>query len=112
MPTYWGDQPLTALFCRFYMLISTGIRDLILKRNEKLWILYLLILSVILSMGSNMSFINNLFFDYLPGYNKFRSVTFIILISIFSIVLFSSLTLEKYLKISQNINQIYLRHFI
>ena len=59
VPTYWGDQPLTAPYfagsiCLFLLVLGI----LILKRNEKLWILYLLILSVILSMGSNMSFIN------------------------------------------------------
>ena len=100
VPTYWGEQPLTAPYfagsiCLFLLVLGI----LTFKRKiEKIWILYLLILSVILSMGSNMSFINNLFFDYLPGYNKFRSVTFIILISIFSVVLFSSLTLERVLK--------------
>ncbi len=99
VPTYWGDQPLTAPYfagsiCLFLLVLGI----LTLKKKEKLWILYLLILSMILSMGSNMSFINNLFFDYLPGYNKFRSVTFIILISIFSVVLFSSLTLQRVLK--------------
>ena len=99
VPTYWGDQPLTAPYfagsiCLFLLILGI----LTLKKKEKIWILYLLMLSVILSMGSNMSFINNLFFDYLPGYNKFRSVTFIILISIFSVVLFSSLTLERVIK--------------
>ena len=114
VPTYWGDQPLTAPYfagsiCLFLLILGI----LILKRNEKLWILYLLILSVILSMGSNMSFINNLFFDYLPGYNKFRSVTFIILISIFSVVLFSSLTLEKVLKnISEHKSNIFKAFYI
>ena len=114
VPTYWGDQPLTAPYfagslCLFLLVLGI----LILKRNEKLWILYLLILSVILSMGSNMSFINNLFFDYLPGYNKFRSVTFIILISIFSVVLFSSLTLEKVLKnISEHKSNIFKAFYI
>ena len=49
VPTYWGDQPLTAPYfagslCLFLLVLGI----LILKRNEKLWILYLLILSVIL----------------------------------------------------------------
>ena len=62
---------------------------IILKAHEKNWLIYLLVTSVVLSMGSNLEIINNLFFDYLPGYNKFRSVTFIIIISIFSVVLIS-----------------------
>ena len=53
---------------------------IILKSHEKNWIVALLIISVLLSMGSNLSFFNNFIFDYFPGYNKFRSVTFIIII--------------------------------
>ena len=98
VPTYWGDQPLTApYFAGSITLFFLILGIMILKRSEKNWIIGLLIISVILSMGSNLSFINNIFFDYLPGYNKFRSVTFIIIISLFSLSLFSSLTLNKLL---------------
>ena len=48
-------------------------------------------------MGSNLSFFNNFIFDYFPGYNKFRSVTFIIIISIFCLSLISSLAIEKFI---------------
>ena len=98
VPTYWGDQPLTApYFAGSITLFFLILGIMILKRSEKNWIIGLLIISVILSMGSNLSFINNIFFDYLPGYNKFRSVTFIIIVSLFSLSLFSSLTLNKLL---------------
>ena len=98
VPTYWGDQPLTApYFAGSITLFFLILGIMILKRSEKNWIIGLLIISVLLSMGSNLSFINNIFFDYLPGYNKFRSVTFIIIVSLFSLSLFSSLTLNKLL---------------
>jgi len=98
VPTYWGNQPLTApYFAGSITLFFLILGIMILKRSEKNWIIGLLLISVILSMGSNLSFINNIFFDYLPGYNKFRSVTFIIIISLFSLSLFSSLTLNKLL---------------
>jgi len=102
VPTYWGDQPLTAPYyvgaISIFLLIF-GL--LILKSHEKNWLLYLFIFSIILSMGNNLDFINNLFFDYLPGYNKFRSVTFIIIISIFSVVLISVLGIEKFISSPQ-----------
>ena len=99
VPTYWGDQPLTApyyagVICIFLMIFGF----IILKAHEKNWLIYLLVTSVVLSMGSNLEIINNLFFDYLPGYNKFRSVTFIIIISIFSVVLISCLALQKFIE--------------
>ena len=98
VPTYWGNQPLTApYFAGSITLFFLILGIMILKRSEKNWIIGLLIISILLSMGSNLSFINNIFFDYLPGYNKFRSVTFIIIVSLFSLSLFSSLTLNKLL---------------
>ena len=72
---------------------------IILKAHEKNWLIYLLVTSVVLSMGSNLEIINNyIFFDYLPGYNKFRSVTFIIIVSIFSVILISCLALQKFIE--------------
>ena len=98
VPTYWGDQPLTApYFAGSISLFLLILGIMILKKSEKNWIIALLLISVLLSMGNNLSFINNIFFDYLPGYNKFRSVTFIIVISLFSISLFSALTINKLL---------------
>ena len=98
VPTYWGDQPLTAPYYAGALSLFLLIFGLIiLKPREKSWILGLLITGILLSMGSNLSFINNLIFDYLPGYNKFRSVTFIIIIPIFCLSLISSLALEKFL---------------
>jgi hypothetical protein len=41
------------------------------------------ILSVVLSWGDNFAAFNYFLFDYLPGYNKFRSVTFALIIIIF-----------------------------
>ncbi len=71
VPTYWGTQPLTAPYfagslCLFLLILGI----IILKKSEKNWVLYLLLFSLILSMGSNLGFVNNIIFDYLPGYNK------------------------------------------
>ena len=52
-------------------------------------------LGIILSWGNNFELFNSILFEYLPGYNKFRSVTFIIIITIFCIPLIGMLALEK-----------------
>jgi len=98
VPTYWGNQPLTAPYYAGAISLFLLIFGLIiLKSHEKNWIVFLLIISILLSMGSNLSFFNNFIFDYFPGYNKFRSVTFIIIISIFCLSLISSLAIEKFI---------------
>ncbi|MEO9873147.1 hypothetical protein [Ekhidna sp.] len=96
VPTYWGDQPLTAPYYAgtlTFILFILGI--LILPKKQKIWLVTLVILGIIMSWGKNFEAFNNFLFDYLPGYNKFRSVTFTIIITIFSMNLLGFVALEK-----------------
>ena len=98
IPTYWGNQPFTAPYYAsalslFFILLGL----FILNSKEKIWLIILTSLGIILSWGNNFEVLNSFLFEYFPGYNKFRSVTFIIIISIFSIVLMGMIYLEKLL---------------
>ena len=98
IPTYWGNQPFTAPYYAsalslFFILLGL----FILNSKEKIWLIILTSLGVILSWGNNFEILNSFLFEYFPGYNKFRSVTFVIIISIFSIVLMGMISLEKLL---------------
>jgi len=73
---YWGDKPGTsgpyyfgAIIC---LLFVFGL--FIVKHRWKWWILGTSILLLLLSFGSNFPYISDIFFNYLPGYNKFRAV--------------------------------------
>ena len=55
-----------------------------------------------LSWGSNFELFNYFLFDYLPGYNKFRSVTFAMVIIFFSMPLLGMLGLEKLIQMGVN----------
>ena len=68
---------------------------LILPKKHKVWLSTLTILGIMMSWGKNFESFNNFLFDYLLGYNKFRSVTFTIIISIFAMNLLGFLALEK-----------------
>jgi hypothetical protein len=46
------------------------------------------------SLGKNFAPISNFFIDFFPGYNKFRSVTFILVIAEFCIPLLGFLALR------------------
>jgi hypothetical protein len=83
MPLYWGTQPVTAgpiyygaIICFLFVL---GL--IIVKGNEKWWILGISSLAIALSMGKNFMFLTDIFFYHFPLYNKFRSVTFILSIT-------------------------------
>lgn len=95
MPTYWGDQPYTAPYYAGTLVILLFILGMfVLPRKQKIWLVSLVGLGIVMSWGKNFGF-NDFLFDYLPGYNKFRSVTFTILITLFAMNLFGFMALEK-----------------
>lgn len=95
-PAYWGDQPLTAPYYAGAIVVFLFVFSLFyLDGKNKYWLLAAFLLGIILSWGSNLPSVNYLIFDYFPGYNKFRSVTFTIIISVFCMVLSGFLGLEK-----------------
>lgn len=97
LPMYWGKQPGTsgpvyfgAIIMFFFVL---GI--FILDPKLKWWLISATILSVMLSWGHNFSLLTNFFLDYVPGYNKFRTVSMILVIAQFTVPLMAILTLKK-----------------
>lgn len=95
---YWGPQSLTspyyagAITCFLFVL---GI--LFADRKWVWWLVPLTVLSLMLSWGSNFSSFNYFMFDYFPGYDKFRSVTFALIIALFAMPLLGMLGLERFL---------------
>jgi len=112
---YWGNQPFTSgpvyIGAIIFFLFILGL--FILKGPLKWWLLSATILSILLSWGHNFMSFTNFFLNYLPGYNKFRAVSMILVIAEFTMPLLGILavkvivdkqleqkTLFKYLKIS------------
>lgn len=96
MPTYWGDQPLTAPYYAGAVVFLLFILSmLILEKRNKVWLLIIAGLGIVMSWGSSFPAFNDFLFDYLPMYNKFRSVTFTILMTIICINVLGFLALEK-----------------
>ena len=99
VPTYWGKQPLTAPYYLGAILFFAFVLSMFnLNSRLKTWILISVILSIMLSWGSNFASFNNFIFDVLPGYNKFRSVTFTIIIAFIAIPLAGMLGIENWLE--------------
>ena len=97
MPTYWGPQPFTsgpvyigALIFFFFVL---GI--FLVKGRLKWWLISVTILSVLLAWGENFAVLTNFFLDYFPGYNKFRTVSMILVIAEFSIPVLGILAIKN-----------------
>jgi hypothetical protein len=97
---YWGPQGFTggsyyagAIVCFLFVIgIVFGEKKFIW------WLVPLSALSLMLSWGDSFSSFNYLMFDYFPGYNKFRSVNFALVIILFSMPLLGLMGLENLLK--------------
>jgi hypothetical protein len=98
---YFGNQGAPyyggAIICFLFVL---GI--LFAEKKYVWWLVPLSVFSVMLSWGDSFSAFNDLMFDYFPGYNKFRSVTFALIIVLFAMPLLGMLGLEKFLEAKQD----------
>ncbi|MBL0742779.1 YfhO family protein [Chryseolinea lacunae] len=94
---YWGPQDgLTAPYYAgaiIVFLFALGIA--FADKKYVLWLTIVAALGIILSWGKNFETFNYFLFDYLPGYNKFRSVTFTLVMFMFAAPLLGLLGLEK-----------------
>jgi len=99
-PTYWGSQPFTS--GPFYagaiavFLFVFGL--FIIKGKVKWWIVTVTILALFLSWGKNFAGFTDFFLDFVPGYDKFRSVSMTLIIAGFAIPLLGILAINKILK--------------
>ncbi len=74
---YWGDQAIVE--APAYLGVSVvflALLSLFLIRGRlKWWTLTAIILALLLSYGKNLSWLTEIFIDYVPFYSKFRAVT-------------------------------------
>lgn len=96
---YWGPQDFTvgayyagAIICFLFLV---GI--VFAEKKYVWWLVPLSVLSLMLSWGDSFSSFNYFMFDYFPGYNKFRSVNFALVIILFAMPLLGMLGLESLL---------------
>ncbi len=97
MPTYWGDQPGTSgpVYIGAIVIFLFVLALFVADKRYKWWLLGATILSILLSWGHNFAGLTNFFLDYVPGYNKFRAVSMILVIAEFAIPLLAILGLQK-----------------
>jgi hypothetical protein len=97
LPLYWGDQPITsgpvyigAIICFLFVL---GL--FIVEKRIKWWLLPMIILTVMLSWGKNFMWLTDLFINYVPMYNKFRTVSMTLVATGFGMTLLAILALKE-----------------
>ncbi len=82
LPMYWGDQPYTGgptyLGAVAILLAAIGIG--LSRGRNRWWIIGASVVALFLAWGYNMMWFTELAFNYLPGYNKFRTVSTILVV--------------------------------
>jgi hypothetical protein len=99
-PTYWGAQPFTSgpVYAGAIVVFLFVLGLVLVKGKYKWWLLSITVLGIMLSWGGNFPLLNYLFFDYFPGYNKFRTVSMILAIPCFAMVVLGILALKDILE--------------
>ena len=97
LPLYWGTQPFTsgpvyigAIVCFLFVL---GL--FLVDKRTKWWLLPMIILTLMLSWGRNFMWLTDLFINYVPLYNKFRTVSMMLVATGFGITLIAILALKE-----------------
>lgn len=97
MPMYWGSQPISgapfyygAVLC---LLFVFGL--FVVKGKDKWWLVAVVAVSFLLSLGKNLSVVSSFMLDYFPAYNKFRDVKNIIVIQQFAMALLGVLAIKE-----------------
>lgn len=106
-PAYWGDQPFTSgpVYIGIVVVFLAFLGLIFLKTGLKWPLLIMAVLAVALSWGKNFMGLTDLFIDYIPGYNKFRTVTIILIMVELTIPVIGVLFLDMLVKEKEQIRE-------
>ncbi|MDR1729220.1 MAG: YfhO family protein [Prevotellaceae bacterium] len=100
LPLYWGTQPFTsgpvylgAIVCFLFVLGFC-----LVDNRTKWWLLPVIVLTLMLSWGRNFMPLTDFFIDYIPLYNKFRTVSMILVATGLCMSIMAFLGLRAFLK--------------
>jgi hypothetical protein len=99
-PTYWGDQPFTGgpIYGSVILVFLALLGIWAAPKESLITFGTIIILSLMLSWGSNLAWFNYTLFDILPGYNKFRAVSMALGMTLFAIPVLGMISLERLVK--------------
>lgn len=101
MNQYWGDQPFTAgpVYVGAFVLFLFILGCFIVKGPVKWALLAATVLSILLSWGHNLMWLTSFFIDHFPLYDKFRTVSSILVIAEFTIPALAVLALVETIRV-------------
>ncbi|EAZ80599.1 glycosyltransferase family protein [Algoriphagus machipongonensis] len=96
-PTYWGDQPFTGgpIYGGVILIFLAVLGIWAAPKQTLISFGVIIVFSLMLSWGKNLSWFNYFLFDYFPYYNKFRAVSMALGMTLFAIPVLGIISLEK-----------------
>jgi hypothetical protein len=100
MPIYWGPQPFTSgpVYLGSVVIFLFILSLFVVKGPLKWWAVTVTIISILLAWGRNFMWLTELFLDYFPLYNKFRTVSMILVMAQLTVPLLAILGMHKILE--------------
>lgn len=94
---YWGEQPGTSgpVYVGAFVVMLFVLGLFVVKGPMKWALLVGTVFSIMLSWGKNFMPLTDFFIDYMPMYNKFRTVSSILVVAEFAIPLLAILALKE-----------------
>lgn len=113
MSSYFGDQPFTSgpVYLGAIVIFLAFLGMFIVKSNLKWPLFAATVLTIALSWGSNYKWLTDFFMDHVPGYNKFRAVSMILVVAELTIPLLAIMALNELIKRNNWNEKISLRFF-
>lgn len=97
---YWGPQSgtMAPYYAGAVVVFFFAVGIAFAPRKYVWWLVPLSVFSILLSWGDSFSSFNYFLFDHLPGYNKFRSFNFALMIILLAMPLLGMIGVEKLLQ--------------
>ena len=100
MPLYWGPQPFTAgpMYMGAITVFLFVLGLCLVKGREKWWMVVATVIAVLLAWGSHFMWFTRLWFEYVPLYNKFRTVSMALIVLQVTLPLLGFYALDRVIK--------------
>jgi hypothetical protein len=100
LPLYWGTQPSTAgpVYLGAIVVFLFILGFCLVENRIKWWLVPVIVLTLMLSWGRNFMPLTDFFIDYVPLYNKFRTVSMTLVATSLCMAIIAILGLRAFLK--------------
>ena len=102
LPAYWGPQPMTSgpVYIGAVIIFLFVLSLFLLSGKLFIGMISVTILALMLAWGHNLMWFTDLFIDHFPLYNKFRTVSMILVVVEFTVPFLAMFALQKILDTS------------